>query len=314
MAEPAPITKEELTSKLVQELAKKGDEIPEEYLQKDGFPEAIDAPDLWRDNLLIDFSLLSSSTPERAKLRSALSQWGCFQVINHGMETSFLEELIEVSKQFFALPLDEKLKCSAADDVFQGYGSDSVYAGAQTINWNDRLFLTLYPEEKRKLQHWPTKPEKFGGMINEYSNKLATMTEAIYKAMARSLNLEEDCFLKHQGKHGPITGRISLYPRCPCPERVLGLKPHSDGATMTFLLPEKEVEGLQVLKDDLWYTVPVIPGALFVNFGDLGEVMTNGEFKSVIHRVVTNAAKDRISMAAFCTPEDEKEIGPVSEL
>ncbi|XP_021741825.1 protein SRG1-like [Chenopodium quinoa] len=314
MPEPASITKEELTSKLVQELTKNGDEIPEIYLHKDGFPEAIDAPELWRDNLLIDFSLLSSSTQELAKLQSALSEWGCFQVINHGMDTSFLEELIEVSKQFFALPLEEKLKCSAADDVFQGYGSDSVFAGAQTINWNDRLFLTLYPEKKRKLQFRPTKPEKFGGMIDEYSNKLAAMTEGFYKAMARSLNLEEDCFLKHQGKQGPITGRITLYPRCPCPERVLGLKPHSDGATMTFLLPDKEVEGLQVLKDNLWYRVPVIPGALFVNFGDLGEVMTNGEFKSVIHRVVTNAAKDRISVAAFCTPEDEKEIGPVNEL
>lgn len=110
-------------------------------------------------------------------------------------------------------------------------------------------------------------------MIDEYSKKLATIVEAIYKAMARSLNLDEDCFLKHQGKRGPITGRFSLYPRCPCPESVLGVKPHSDGTTMTFLLPEKEVDGLQVLKDDCWYKVPDIPGALFVNFGDLGEVI-----------------------------------------
>lgn len=315
MAEPVPLTKEELASKLVQEIAKQGNGIPEGYLHKNGFPEAIDAPDLWWDNLLIDLSLLSSSTPELAKLRSALSEWGCFQVINHGIESSFLEDLVEVSKQFFALPLDEKLKyCSTADDVFQGYGSDAVFAGAQTMSWNDRLFLTLYPEENRKLQFWPTKPEKFRGMIDEYSKKLATIMEALFKAMARSLNLEEDCFLKHQGKQGPITGRFCLYPRCPCPEQVLGVKPHSDGTTIAFLLPEKEVDGLQVLKDDRWYKVPVIPGALFVNFGDIGEVMTNGEFKSVIHRVVTNAVKDRISVAAFCSPENTKEIGPLKEL
>lgn len=82
MTQVVPLTKQELASKLVQEIAKKGDEIPEEYLRKDGFPEAIDAPDLWRGKLLIDFSLLSSySATELAKLRSALSQWGCFQVI-----------------------------------------------------------------------------------------------------------------------------------------------------------------------------------------------------------------------------------------
>lgn len=83
MAEDPPLSKQELlASKLAQEIAKKGDEIPEKYLSKDCFPEAIEAPDLWKHDLLIDCSLLTSSSaaPELAKLRSALSQWGCFQV------------------------------------------------------------------------------------------------------------------------------------------------------------------------------------------------------------------------------------------
>ena len=80
MAEPIPLPKKELSSKLVQEIAKNSNEIPEQYLHKNGFPQAIDAPDLWKDALLIDFSLLSSSSTELAKLRSALSDWGCFQV------------------------------------------------------------------------------------------------------------------------------------------------------------------------------------------------------------------------------------------
>ncbi|KAL9242467.1 hypothetical protein vseg_016460 [Gypsophila vaccaria] len=319
MAEPAPPSKQELASNLVQEIAQKGAHIPDKFLHKDGFPDAIHDLHLWNDTLLIDFSLLTSSSSvtrarEHAKLRSALSHWGCFLIINHGIERTFLEELIEVGKQFFALPLEEKLKCSAADDVFQGYGSDSVYAGAQTVNWNDRLFLTLYPEEKRKLQFYPLKPDNFRGMILEYSEKLAGIVEATYKALARSLDLEEDCFLKHQGKSAPITGRFGYYPPCQSPQHVLGIKPHSDGCCMTILLPDHEVDGLQVQKDELWYSVPIIPGALFINFGDLGEVMTNGIFKSVMHRVVTNSDKERMSLAAFCTPEDSYEIGPVSEL
>ncbi|KAH9604335.1 hypothetical protein KSS87_001607 [Heliosperma pusillum] len=287
MGEPAPLTKQELASKLVQEIAKNGEDIPSKFRHENGFPEAIDVPDIWKNSLL---------------------------VINHGIETSFLEELIQVGKQFFALPLDEKLKCSAGDDIFQGYGTDSVYSGVQTINWNDRLFLTLYPRHLRNLQFYPNKPDKFSGMIEEYSEKLATMTEATYKAMARSLGLGEDCFLKQQGKNASITGRFGYYPRCPCPQSVLGIKPHSDGTCMTILLPDNEVDGLQVQKDEVWYKVPVIPGALFINFGDLGEVMTNGLFKSAIHRVVTNLDKDRLSLAAFCTPEDRYEIGPLSEL
>ncbi|XP_021760694.1 probable 2-oxoglutarate-dependent dioxygenase ANS [Chenopodium quinoa] len=306
----APLTKQELASKLVQEIAKKGDEIPEDFFRKDGFPEAIDAPDLWRGDLLIDFSLLSSySEPELAKLRSALSKWGCFQLINHGIEVSFLEEFIEVSKQFFALPLEEKLKYSAADDIDQGYGTDSAYSGSQIRTWNDRLLPFLLPKERVRLECWPQKPEKLREMTEEYSKKISTVNKVLCKAMSRSLGLEENCL--EFGKHGPAIARFTLYPRCPCPERILGTKPHSDHTMITYLLPE--VEGLQILKDSQWYKASVIPGALFINFGDLGEARTNGLFKSAVHRVTANSAKDRISAAMFFNPDDD-EVEPLNEL
>uniref|UniRef100_A0A803LH21 Fe2OG dioxygenase domain-containing protein n=1 Tax=Chenopodium quinoa TaxID=63459 RepID=A0A803LH21_CHEQI len=279
MAQVSPLTKQELASKLVQEIAKKGDEIPEDFFRKDDFPEAIDAPDLWRGDLLIDFSLLSSySEPELAKLRSALSKWGCFQLINHGIEVSFLEEFIEVSKQFFALPLEEKLKYSAADDIDQGYGTDSAYSGSQIRTWNDRLLPFLLPKEIVRLECWPQKPVKFREMIEEYSKKISKVNKVLCKAMSRSLGLEENCL---------------------------------DHTMITYLLPE--VEGLQILKDGQWYKAAVIPGALFINFGDLGEARTNGVFKSAVHRVITNSAKDRISAVMFFNPDDD-EVEPLNEL
>lgn len=38
--------------------------------------------------------------------------------------------------------------------------------------------------------------------------------------------------------------------------------------------------------------------------------MTNGMFKSPVHRVLTNSERERISVAMFYTPEPKKEIGP----
>jgi len=38
------------------------------------------------------------------------------------------------------------------------------------------------------------------------------------------------------------------------------------------LMQDKEEEGVQVLKDDCWYRVPIIPDALFINVGDILEV------------------------------------------
>lgn len=44
------------------------------------------------------------------------------------------------------------------------------------------------------------------------------------------------------------------------------------------------------------------------------QIMSNGIFKSPIHRVVTNPHKERITIAVFFSPEPTSEIGPVEGL
>ncbi|KAF7130707.1 hypothetical protein RHSIM_Rhsim10G0108700 [Rhododendron simsii] len=69
-----------------------------------------------------------------------------------------------------------------------------------------------------------------------------------------------------------MQGRFTIYPIFTKPDQVFGVKPHSDGSGVTVLLQDKEVQSLQVLKEDRWLTVPVIPLALFVNLGDQMQV------------------------------------------
>lgn len=110
-------------------------------------------------------------------------------------------------------------------------------------------------------------------ILNEYTNKLREIVELLLKAMARSLKLKEDSFLDQYGERAIMTGRFNFYPPCPRPDLVLGLKPHSDGSAVTILLQDREVEGLQFMKDDQWVRVPNnIPHALLVNVGDQVEV------------------------------------------
>lgn len=134
------------------------------------------------------------------------------------------------------------------------------------------------------------------------------------KAISLSLNLEENCFLDQVGEQGKMYARFNYYPRCPRPDLVYGLKPHADGSTMTIVLPDEEVLGLQFLKGDQWISVSTIPEAVLINIGDVMEIMSNGILKSPMHRVVTNATSDRISVAVFCCPEEENEIGPAEGL
>lgn len=42
--------------------------------------------------------------------------------------------------------------------------------------------------------------------------------------------------------------------------------------------------------------------------------MSNGIFRSPVHRVVINKKKERLTVAIFCVPDSEKEIKPVDKL
>ncbi|KAK6945174.1 Isopenicillin N synthase-like, Fe(2+) 2OG dioxygenase domain [Dillenia turbinata] len=315
MAESFLQSKLESSMHSVQDLVIRGEEPPKRYVHK-GIVAKSSVP--LADVSEIDLSLLSSPTKagqeELQKLLWALQTWGCFVAINHGFESSFLDKLRELAKQFFALPIEEKSKLSREPDNYQGYGSDLVLSDTQTLDWVDRLYLILTPEDMRKYKFWPENPEAFRETLHEYTKKLESITTVVLRAVAASLKLERNRFLDMYKERAVMVARFNFYPPCPRPDHVLGLKPHADGTTITFLLQDKEVEGLQIMKEDQWFRVPIIPHGLFINIGDLTEIMSNGLLKSPVHRVVTNSERERISIAVFCNPNSDVEVGPVAEL
>ncbi|KAJ0523756.1 putative codeine 3-O-demethylase [Helianthus annuus] len=186
---------------------------------------------------------------ELDKLRSALTTWGCFQAVNHGLSESFLDIVQQVSKQFLELPLEEKKKYYREAGSSEGYGNDVTVSESQVQDWCDRLFLLLLPKDQRKLQFWPENPSNFRETIDDYTMKIKSISVIIFEAMAKSLDLEENCFSKQfTEEHEVMSARFLLYPPCPTPDQVLGLKAHSDKSGITFLLQDPEVEGLQVFK------------------------------------------------------------------
>ncbi|KAL5850579.1 hypothetical protein ACOSQ4_008592 [Xanthoceras sorbifolium] len=306
--------KPEAVSKTVHELILSGEDLPEKYIYKGSDAGLLDAPRPYMDVPVIDLALLSSpstTTQQLHDFRSALAHWGCFQVINHGMEAKFLDQVRDATKQFFALSPKTKNKYMREDGSIEGYGNDMIVAEHQTLDWTDRLYLTISPEHRRQLKFWPENPENFRDILHEYTMKLEDISRVMFKAMARSLNLEENSFLDMYGEDASLFARFNFYPPCPSPDRVIAIKPHADGTAITILLQDKQVEGLQFMKDNQWYRAPIIPEALLINAGDQIEIMSNGIFKSPLHRVVTNSERERISVAVFCIPNTKKEIEPV---
>lgn len=113
MVKTSPSAKETPLFKPVQELLVSNNELPERYIHN-GEDEDIHDSHPLIDVPVIDIGLLKDSSvagiQELQKLRSALNFCGCFQAINHGIESSFLEEVFGVGKEFFALPREEKYK------------------------------------------------------------------------------------------------------------------------------------------------------------------------------------------------------------
>ncbi|CAN6164902.1 unnamed protein product [Urochloa humidicola] len=318
-ARPAPLLP-------VQELAGRrhgaGDDVPARYVARRGHDGA-EATAVAAPVPVIDLGRLcqpaagddESAAAEAARLRSALQSWGLFLVTNHGIQASLMDAVMEASREFFRQPLEEKNKHTNLIDgehfQLEGYGNDRVASEDQVLDWCDRLYLKVEPEDERNLALWPT---CLRDVLHEFTKECTRLKDCLLPEMAKLLELDDDYFVNQFGGKADTYARFNYYPPCPRPDLAFGLKPHSDASFISLLMVDNSVGGLQVLRDEVWYDVPTRPHTLLINLGDQMEIMSNGTFKSPMHRVVTNAGKERLSVVMFYSVDPEREIQPAGKL
>jgi len=252
---------------------------------------------------------------EMERLSNACQEWGFFQIVNHGISHSLIDEIKAVAKDFFNLPLEEKQKSAQQGGDPQGYGQMFVTADDQTLDWGDLLALSLRPNQIKNLSLWPTIPTNFRDTVEKYAIEVERVAQELLSLFAENLHLGDADYFKNVFGSEPMNlMRMNLYPPCPRPDLVLGLSPHSDGGGITLLLQDDETQGLHVRKNNQWIPVEPIPYALVINIGDLVEVMTNGKYKSIEHRAVTNQERTRLSIANFYNASVDAEVAPSAKL
>ncbi|KAK0577689.1 hypothetical protein LWI29_037107 [Acer saccharum] len=106
---------------------------------------------------------------------------------------------------------------------------------------------------------------------------------------------------------------VNLYPPCPQPELAMGLPPHSDHGLLTILM-QNDLQGLQVHHNGSWVSINPLPDSFVVNIGDHMEILSNGEYKSVLHRATVNEKATRVSIAIAHGPPLQKVVVPAPEL
>ncbi|XP_021284391.1 protein DMR6-LIKE OXYGENASE 2-like [Herrania umbratica] len=263
----------------------------------------------------IDFSQLTSNNPEeRSKviqeLGEACQDWGFFTVINHGVPESMMKAIIEACRGFFELTEEEKQQ-------FEGkHVLDPIRCGTsfnvsvdKVLFWRDFLKVFQHPEF-----HSPNKPAAFSEIALEFSKRVRQLARIIVRGISESLGLEENYIDKALNlEDGLQVLAANFYPPCPQPELALGLPPHSDHRLLTLLI-QNEIRGLQVQHKGKWINVNPIPNSFLANVGDQIEILSNGKYKSVLHRAVVNNKDTRISIAMPHGPALNAVVAPASKL
>lgn len=286
--------------------------LPERYER----PES-DRPRLSEVSNCDNVPIIDLGSSDRAsvvrQIRDACESYGFFQVINHGVSEEVVEKMIEVGKEFFALPIEEKLKLYSDDPSKPVRLSTSFNVRKEEFhNWRDYLRLHCHPLPKY-LPDWPSNPPSFREMVSRYCVEVRELGYRIEELISESLGLEKEYIRKVMGEQGQHMA-VNYYPRCPEPELTYGLPGHTDPNALTILLQDINVAGLQVLKQGQWLAVNPHPNAFVINIGDQLQALSNGVYKSVWHRAVVNVEKPRLSVASFLCPSNEALISPAPSL
>ncbi|KAF5731925.1 putative Leucoanthocyanidin dioxygenase [Tripterygium wilfordii] len=288
--------------------------IPSKYIYSCNFSDQV-ASDHEYTIPVIDYSLLISANPNQRsqviyELGKACEEWGFFMVINHGVPESLVKRMIDVVGGFFNLTEGDKLEFTDKGVFDPIRCGTSFNASMDTVlSWKDFLKVFVHPEF-----HSPNNPPEFRGISSDYVKKVRGIARELLRGISESLGLEKnyiDETLKLESGLQVIAA--NFYPPCPQPALAMGMVPHSDHGLLTLLI-QNGIDGLQVKHKDKWFNVNAIPNSLLVNTGDHLEILSNGKYKSVLHRAVVHDKTTRISVAMAHGPCLDAVVTPAPKL
>ncbi|XP_057836565.2 protein DMR6-LIKE OXYGENASE 1-like [Cryptomeria japonica] len=246
------------------------------------------------------------------QIRRACEEDGFFQIIKHGVPETLMKSMMDIAKEFFEMPVEDRF-CFYSENPQQ----DARVSTSFNVNkdeffeWKDYLRHPCHPLEEF-INTWPQKPALYREVAEKYSKEIRVLVLRLLAAISEALEQDSDYLNAIFGKHSQ-TLHVNYYPACPNPDLTFGVAPHSDTRGITVLM-QGDVSGLQVLKDEKWVAVEPIPNAFVVNVADQIQVVSNGRFKSVMHRAITNTSTARISIPTFYGPSLDTFIAPAASI
>ncbi|KAI5480194.1 hypothetical protein MNV49_001522 [Pseudohyphozyma bogoriensis] len=147
-------------------------------------------------------------------------------------------------------------------------------------------------------------------VAEEYMEEVWKLQRRMSTIVAASLDLPaENNFVKDALTDAIVFTRFLHYPPTEVKDTT-GIGAHTDFGFTTLLATSGE-PGLELYFEDSWHPIEPEEGAFILNIGDCLSRMTNGTFKSSLHRVVNNSGKNRYSIPCFLEGNPDFVVRPM---
>jgi isopenicillin N synthase-like dioxygenase len=247
-----------------------------------------------------------------ADLRAAARGTGFFYLEGHGVAPALNEEVLALSRRFFALAEKDKLAIEMVNSPhFRGYNRAGFEHTRGKPDWREQLDVASEREPLpwtpnsppwARLQgpnQWPDALPELKPALLRYQAEVTTLAIRVLSAFAAALEQPEGVFEPIYTPAPNQLVKLIRYPGRATDEGDQGVGAHKDSGFVSILLQDK-VAGLQVDGDDGWIDAPPVAGTFVVNIGEILELASSGYLRANIHRVVSPPpGVDRLSVAFF---------------
>ncbi len=282
---------------------------------------------------ILDVDLLAFETGTEAQRRAVVdgvrrSLATGFVYTSHDLSQDLLDTAYGMLRQFFELPVEEKVKAHAPGTHGQtGYTGLLVETAAvadapdwkEMLNWG-REISPGHPLRAKYPRRYPEQvlPEEQVRGISKVLRAFSDSVEDLQRRFLRIIALGIGChesFFDTMTTDGTTLTRAIHYPAMemsPGDQHVWAGE-HADINLIT-ALPRATARGLQVLIEGSWVDALPPDGGVIINTGIMLEHFSNGVIPSGRHRVVadTDQPGDRYSVVQFCHPTPWTILSPVS--
>ncbi|KAJ1376618.1 Oxoglutarate/iron-dependent dioxygenase [Sesbania bispinosa] len=251
-------------------------------------------------------------------INAACLNHGFFQVINHGVDSHLIAQAYDQMDTFFNLPIQRKLSVYKKPGSMWGYSGAHAERFSSKLPWKETF---SFPYHDNTLEPVVTNYfnstlgedfEQAGVTFQKYCKGMKQLGMKLTEILAISLGVDR-LHYREMFEEGSSIMRLNYYPCCQQPSLALGTGPHCDPTSIT-ILHQDQVGGLQIFSDNKWQTVRPHPNAFVINIGDTFTALSNGRYKSCLHRAVVNEYKERRSLAFFLCPKEDKVVRPPQDI